>query len=351
MRIRQVVIELETRLPFVTAHGGGSRFRNVLVEIEHEGVTGLGEAAPARYHGETADTVQAALSVLSPAAESARHPARLEAIHAAMEDALAGHGAAKAAIDIACHDWLGKRAGMPLWSLFGLDPERTPRTSYTVPIGPPETVAPAVAAGAGFEILKVKIGDAGDRERLARVRQLATQRLRADANGGWTATEALARLPELEALGLELLEQPVAARDLDGLARVHMQSRIPIVADEPAVVAADVPSLAGRVDGVNVKLMKAGGIRPALALIHAARAHGMRVMIGCMVESSIGIAAAAQLAPLADWVDLDGHLLLAADPARGLAFTGGQVRAGDRPGLGVELTTDVFGRRLAEVAR
>jgi L-alanine-DL-glutamate epimerase-like enolase superfamily enzyme len=152
----------------------------------------------------------------------------------------------------------------------------------------------------------------------------------------------VARLPELEAAGIELLEHPVPARDVAGLRHVRQAARIPIVADEPAVVAADVPGLAGAVDGVNVKLMKAGGIRPALAMIQVARAHGMRVMLGCMVESSIGIAAAAALAALADWVDLDGHLLLARDPARGLGFVDGVVRPPAAAGLGVALTEDVF---------
>ena len=350
MRIRWIPIELETRLPFVTAHGGGSRFRNVLVELEHQGTIGLGEAAPARYHGENADTVLAALSVLGPAAQAVGDPAKLEAIHLAMDETLAGHGAAKAAIDIACHDWLGKHCGLPVHTLLGLDPLITPPTSFTIPIGPPATVPEAVASGAAFHFLKVKMGDAGDRERLARVRAATPKILRADANGGWAPATAVARLAELEAAGVELLEQPVAARDVAGLAHVRRAARIPIVADEPAVVAADVPGLAGAVDGVNVKLMKAGGIRPALAMIRVARAHGMRVMLGCMVESSIGIAAAAALAPLADWVDLDGHLLLARDPARGLGFVDGVVRPQTAPGLGVSLTEDVFAPRVADRA-
>jgi L-alanine-DL-glutamate epimerase-like enolase superfamily enzyme len=351
MRIRMAVIELETRLPFVTAHGGGSRFRNVLVELEHEGTIGLGEAAPARYHGETADTVVAALATLVPAAGSVGDPARLEAIHLAMDSALAGHGAAKAAIDIACHDWLGKRAGMPLYALLGLDPAESPPSSYTVPIGPPDTVPAAVASGEPFRILKVKMGDEADRERLRRVRAATSKPIRVDANGGWSAAEAIRRLPELVAAGCELLEQPVPVRDLAGLRRVQRVAEIPILADEPAVGPADLAGLRGRVDGVNVKLMKAGGIRPALAMIQVARALGMRVMIGCMVESSIAISAAAQLAPLADWVDLDGHLLLARDPARGLALTDGVVRPADRPGLGVELASDVFAAKRAEPVR
>ena len=350
MRIRFTTIELETRLPFVTAHGGSSRFRNVLVELEHQGTIGLGEAAPARYHGETAETVVAALSALAPAAQAVGDPMKLAAIHLAMDAALAGHGAAKAAIDIACHDWLAKRCDVPLAALLGLDPAASPATSFTVPIGPPATVPEAVASGSAFRFLKVKMGDPGDRERLTLVRAATPKTLRADANGGWAPATAVARLPELVAAGVELLEQPVPARDIAGLAHVRRAATIPIVADEPAVVAADLPALAGAVDGVNVKLMKAGGIRPAFAMIQVARALGMRVMIGCMVESSIGIAAAAALAPLADWIDLDGHLLLARDPARGLGFVDGVVRPGPAPGLGVSLTEDVFAPRAAERA-
>jgi L-alanine-DL-glutamate epimerase-like enolase superfamily enzyme len=344
MKIRVAAVDLETALPFVTAHGGGSRFQNVLVEIEHDGVRGVGEAAPSRYHGETAGTVLAALATLIPPVEATGSPLQLEAIHAAMEDALAGHRAAKAAIDIACHDWMGKRAGLPLFALFGLDPEMAPPSSYTVPIVSADQVAQAVAAGDRFRVLKVKMGDRAGAARLAQVRAATTKPLRVDANGGWTATEAIAELPALIAAGVELLEQPVAASDLLGLARVRDASRIPIVADEPALTAADVPRLSGMADGVNVKLAKTGGIRPALAMIQTARAYGLRIMLGCMIETSIGIAAAAHLSPLVDWVDLDGHLLLARDPARGLSLVAGRVLPAPAPGLGVELTEPVFAR-------
>jgi len=342
MKIRVAAVDLETALPFVTAHGGGSRFQNVLVEIEHEGVCGLGEAAPSRYHGETAATVLAALATLIPPVEAVASPLQLEAVHAAMEEALAGHRAAKAAIDIACHDWMGKRAGFPLFALLGLDPETTPPTSYTVPIVSREDAAAAIAAGDRFRVLKVKMGDPADLERLAQVRAATAKPLRVDANGGWSAPEAIAHLPALVRAGVELVEQPVPADDLLGLARVRDQARIPIVADEPALTAADIPRLAGMADGVNVKLAKTGGIRPALAMIQTARAHGLRIMLGCMVETSIGIAAAAHLAPLVDWVDLDGHLLLARDPAAGLALVAGRVLPAPRPGLGVDLVEPVF---------
>jgi L-alanine-DL-glutamate epimerase-like enolase superfamily enzyme len=342
MKIRVVAVDLDTALPFVTAHGGGSRFHNVLVEIEHEGVRGIGEAAPSRYHGETAGTVLAALATLIPPVEATGSPLQLETIHAVMEDALAGHRAAKAAIDIACHDWMGKRAGLPLFALLGLDPANAPPSSYTVPIVPPDQVPAAIAAGDRFHVLKVKMGDGLDAARLAQVRAATRKPLRVDANGGWTAKEAIERLPALIGAGVELLEQPVAAADLLGLARVRDASRIPVLADEPALTAADIPRLAGMADGVNVKLAKTGGIRPALAMIQTARAHGLRVMLGCMVESSIGIAAAVQLSPLVDWVDLDGHLLLARDPARGLSLVDGRILPPGAPGIGVELVEPLF---------
>ncbi len=344
MKIRVATISLETTLPFVTAHGGSSRFQNVLVEIEHEGVAGYGEAAPSRYHGETAATVLAALSTLIQPVEAVGSPVQLEAIHAAMEGALAGHRAAKAAIDVACHDWMGKRAGMPLFALLGLDPATSPPTSYTVPIVPADQVAQAIVAGEHFTTLKVKMGDADDGKRLRQVRAATTKTIRVDANGGWTAKQAIERLPELVAAGVELLEQPVPVDDLLGLARVRDAAKIPVLADEPALTAADVPRLAGMADGINIKLAKTGGIRPALAMIQTARTLGLRLMLGCMVESSIGIAAAAHLAPLVDWVDLDGHLLLANDPARGLGLVAGRVLPAAKPGLGIELVDPVFDR-------
>ncbi len=350
MKFRFAAIDLDTRLPFVTAHGGASIFRNVLVEVEHAGIVGLGEAAPTRYHGETAATVLAALATLVPVAEAVGDPGRLEALHAAMNATLEGHRTAKAALDIACHDWLARRAGMPLGRLFGLDPDKAPPSSYTVPIVPPFVAHQAIAAGSAFRVIKVKMGDPEDGARLRQVREATQQTLRVDANGGWTRDQALRKLPELEAAGVELLEQPVAAADLSGLAEVHRAARIPVVADEPALTSRDIPRLAGAVDGVNIKLAKTGGIRPALAMVHTARAHGLRIMLGCMVETSIGIAAAAHLAPLVDWVDLDGHLLLAEDPARGLALVEGQVRPSNAPGLGIELVASPFAEEVAPLS-
>jgi L-alanine-DL-glutamate epimerase-like enolase superfamily enzyme len=342
MKIRVAAVDLETALPFVTAHGGGSRFQNVLVEVEHDGVRGIGEAAPSPYHGETAATVLAALASLIPPVEATGSPLQLEAIHAAMEHALAGHGAAKAAIDIACHDWLARRAGMPLAQLLGLDPEAVPPSSYTVPIVGPAEVPRAVESASAFGALKVKMGDAMDGARLRQVRAATAKPIRVDANGAWTAEQAIRRLPELEEAGVELLEQPVAVWDLDGLARIRRAARLPILADEPALGARDIPRLAGTVDGINIKLAKTGGILPALKMIHTARAHGLRVMLGCMVESSIGIAAAVHLSPLADWVDLDGHALLARDPARGFRSSAAGSRR-ERP-FPASATEPVFAR-------
>jgi L-alanine-DL-glutamate epimerase-like enolase superfamily enzyme len=352
MQIRWQAIELETRLPFVTAHGGGRRFGHVLVEVEHEGTVGHGEASPARYHGEDQRTVLAALETLAPAACTAGDPAALDAIHAAMAAALAGHHAARSAIDVACHDWLGHRLGIPLWRLLGVERERIPPSSYTVAIGAPDTVPAALEAARAFRILKIKMGDAGDAERLAAVRGATGRPLRVDANGGWTVAAARARLDELVRAGVELLEQPVAVADVAGLGAVRARASLPIVADEPACVASDLPALVGHVDGVNVKLAKCGGIRPALAMIHAARACGLSVMLGCMVESSIGIGAAAALSPLADWVDLDGHCLLARDLATGLELTDGRVLPSpDSPGLGLTIDPSLAGGRWIEARR
>lgn len=343
MHIRWRNIDLETRVPFVTAHGGGQRFEHVLLEVEHQGCVGYGEAAPAAYHGESRATVTAALERLAPAAAAVGDPALVEAIHAAMAGALAGHRAARAAIDIACHDWLGRRLGVPLWRLLGGDREAAPPSSYTVAIGDRAAVAASLADGAGFAVLKVKMGDAGDLERLRAVRGQTAKPIRVDANGGWPRETALARLPLLAELGVELLEQPLAEDDLDGLSAVRAAAPLPVVADEPARTAGDLARLAGRVDAVNVKLAKAGGIRPALAMIQAARALGLRVMLGCMVESSIGIAAAAALSPLVDWVDLDGQRLLASDPAAGLELERGRILPPPAaPGLGVELASGLF---------
>jgi L-alanine-DL-glutamate epimerase-like enolase superfamily enzyme len=224
---------------------------------------------------------------------------------------------------------------VPLYRLWGLDPATAPLSTFTIGIDTPEKMRQKVREAAPYPVLKVKLGTADDLAILRAIREETPKELRVDANCAWTAAQAIRMLPVLEEFGVTVLEQPVARADLDGFAQIRRHARIPLIADESCHVATDIPHLAGRVDGINIKLAKTGSLREALRMVAVARAHHLMVMLGCMVESSIAITAAAHLAPLMDLIDLDGAALLAEDPWVGATIDEGQLRLPDAPGLGV----------------
>jgi len=336
LRLATEVVTLETRHPFVIARGGGSSHRVVDVRlIDGDGVEGWGEAAPSAYYGETPESVLAALATLVPHLPA--DPFRLEAAEADFRQQAPRSAAARGALSAALHDLVGKRLGRPLWQVWGLDPARAPRSSFTIGLGTASELREKVREAGAYPILKVKLGTERDEEILETIREVSDKPLRVDANGGWTRERALAMLPVLRSYGVEFLEQPVAPDDLDGLALLRRQDVLPIVVDESCLVAADIPRIAkaGAADGINIKLAKCGSLREALAMIATARAHGLLVMAGCMIESSLGITAAAHLAPLLDAADLDGAALTMNDPFVGATITAGEIRLPDSPGLGV----------------
>ena len=334
LRLSSEVFEVRTKHPFTIARGTSDAVRRVWVRLtDGDGAEGWGEADPSWYYGETADTVVAALARLEPVLPA--DPFELEAAEAAMLRALAGNAAARVAVSAALHDLVGKRLGVPLWRLWGLDPARAPVSSFTIGLDRPEIVREKVREAEPYPILKIKVGTPDDEAVLRAVREVTSKPIRADANGGWSAKQAVARLPLLEEMGVELLEQPVAAGDLAGLAAVHRASRIPLVADEACRTSSDIPALAGAVDGISIKLAKCGSLREALRMIAVARAHHLSVMVGCMIETSLGITAAAHFTPLLDIVDLDGAALLADDPFVGASIAGGRLTLPTAPGLGV----------------
>jgi L-alanine-DL-glutamate epimerase-like enolase superfamily enzyme len=328
------ILELKTKHPFTIARGSTSTYRVVWVRlVDGDGAEGWGEADPSAYYGETADTVVAALQRL--AAVLPADPFDLENAEAAMLCLVPGNAAARVAVSAALHDLVGKRLGAPLWKLWGLDPAKSPCSSFTIGLDTPAAVQAKVREAASYPLLKIKVGTPDDERILRAVREVTDRPLRVDANAGWTAKQAVARLPLLEEMRVEMIEQPVAPDDFDGLAAVHRVSRIPIVADESCRTAADIPRLAGIVDGINIKLAKCGSLREALRMVAVARAHHLSVMVGCMIETSLGITAAAHLTPLLDLVDLDGAALLERDPFAGASIDAGRVALPTGPGLGV----------------
>ncbi|HEX5387232.1 MAG TPA: dipeptide epimerase [Gemmatimonadales bacterium] len=327
-------LDLHTRHPFIIARGGRAEHRTVWVRVtDRDGAVGWGEAAPSPYYGETPDTVLAALGRYRP--ELPDDPLDLDAADARFARALAGNPSARAALSMALHDLAGKRLGVPLWRFWGLDPTTAPPSTFTIGLDAPDKMRAKVAEAEPYPVLKVKLGTPRDVEILRTIRDATSKELRVDANGSWTRTHALRMLPLIEEYGVTVLEQPLPPRDLAGLAAVTRAARIPVIADESCLVAADIPPLAGVVDGINIKLAKCGSLREALRMVAVARAHAMTVMLGCMIESSIAITAAAHLAPLVDLVDLDGAALLSDDPFVGAGIDAGRLSLPTAPGLGV----------------
>jgi len=318
---------------------GSSEFRdNLMLEIEHDGLIGFGEAAPIERYGQDWRSAAAAVDAMVAKLED---PATFYA--AAGELAVPGQPAAEAALDMALRDLAGKRLGVPYYELLGIDPRTMPPTSYTIGMDTPEIVEAKVREAGHFSVFKVKMGSDDDRAVLETVRSVTHRPIRVDANEGWSLDEAKSRLEWLQAMGVELVEQPLPAAELEATAELRRQSPLPLFADESVHRAADIPRLATAFDGINIKLMKCGGMGEALRMIHTARAHGMQVMLGCMIESSLAITAAAQLAPLVDFVDLDGHLLIAEDPFVGVGLEDGRLTLTREPGLGARRRPEASG--------
>ena len=334
LRLDVEVLNLRTRHPFIIARGGQCDYRTVMVKLtDGDGVEGWGEASPAKIYGETTETVLAALKTYGE--HLPEDPFAIEETVRRWETALRLNPSARCALSAALHDLAGKKLGIPVYRMWGLDPARAPRSTFTIGIDTVEKLRVKVQEAAQYPILKIKLGTDRDVEILQTIRGLTDKELRVDANTGWNVKQAIRMLPVLEEFGVTVLEQPLPAGDLEGLATVTRASRIPVIADESCLVAADIPPLVGKVDGINIKLAKCGSLREAQRMVAIARAHHMMVMVGCMIESSIAITAAAHFTPLVDIVDLDGAALLASDPFVGASIDGGQVRLPTAPGLGV----------------
>ncbi len=335
LRFESRNVDLHLKHAWTIARNTSTAKRNVLTRISCDGVEGFGEAAPNVRYNEDWETVTTALDLLRP--HLGDDPRRSAAILDRLDEILPGNHAAKAAIDIALHDWVGRKDGVPTYKMFGADPRKAPLTSFSIGIDTIPAMQEKVKEAADFRILKIKVGLKDDRAILEGIRRVTDKPLYVDANEGWKdVDQAVAMIGIMQDLGVVLLEQPMPARDLDGAKAIRDRVDLPIFADEACLTVHDIPALAEAYDGVNIKLQKSGGLRMARRMIDAARARGMRVMIGCMIETSIGITAAAHLSPLVDHADLDGNLLIVDDPFRGVTVRDGRLVLPDRPGLGLE---------------
>jgi L-alanine-DL-glutamate epimerase-like enolase superfamily enzyme len=333
MKVTAEIVRIELAETFVIARETADWADVLQVTLEHDGRIGRGEAAPIERYGESAASALA--FVEAHGAVVGHDPFALEEIGARLDE-IPGEQAAKSALDAALHDLQGKLLGVPVWRLLGL-PRVGPPTSWTVWLGDPDDMARrAEHASQRFQRLKLKLGGADglDVERVRAVRGVTDLPLMVDVNEWWTLDEGLASIEELQTLGVEYVEQPLPARDPGGT-ELRRRSALPVYVDEDCHTLADVAACAEIAHGVNIKLAKSGGIREGIRIAHAARALGLGVMLGCMVETGLGIAAGCVVAPLCDHVDLDGNLLLRDDPCPGVAFVGGVQVPADAPGLGV----------------
>jgi L-Ala-D/L-Glu epimerase len=328
--VRVLPLALPLKHPFKIARGEENVAHTAFVSVRYNEFEGLGEATPVARYGESVISVT---EYFASHALASRDPFQLEALlHRGIPPA------ARAGLDLALHDIIGKTLGIPLYAYFGLDPAATPVTSFTIGIGDLQTTVRKLAEIGDHPILKVKLGLGNVTEQIETIeaiRACYTGTIRIDANEGWSVGQAIDILKELARFDIELCEQPIPAGNPEGLRAIRERSRIAIVTDEDSLDASDLARLIGCVDGVNVKLAKTGGLRGAIAMIHAARALGMKVMLGCMVESAIAATAAAHISPLVDWADIDGPFLTSSDPFEGVTYDRGKLVLPRKPGLGV----------------
>lgn len=336
MKIRFQSFDLQLRHAFTISRDTTRIAPVLVVSIEHEGFIGYGETSPYGFYGQTVASVRADLESIVPWLER-QDPAEFRLVLSEALERLGGNTQALCALDLALHDWAGKRLGAPLYRMLGLGRRGLPPTTYTIGIDSIEKMIAKMKEFEGFPIYKVKLGTERDIEIVRALRAESDAVFRIDANCAWSPEETIENSKALAELGVEYIEQPMAPDRLDEMERVYRQSALPLIADENSIVPEDVPRLEGRFHGINIKLVKCGGIAPALKMIALARTYGMKIMIGCMIESSNCCTAAAHLGSLVDYLDLDGPLLIGNDPFEGMKIDRGEIELSDAPGLGVKL--------------
>jgi len=337
MKLRLHHFDLRLRHTFTISRDSYDVQPTMIVELENDGFHGYGEATTNPYYGVTIESMTAALESVRGELEAVSLDDPTE-LWAQLHPQLASHPFAQCALDQAAHDLWGKQRGKPVYELWGLAPENMPLTNYTIGIAEPDEMVAKMQEFPGWPVYKIKLGTDRDLEIIRELRQHTDSAFRVDANCGWSAEETVANSQALRELGVEFIEQPLPADESEGMAVVHAGSVLPIIADESCQVEADVDKCAReQFDGINIKLVKCGGLTPARRMIARARELDLQVMVGCMTESTVGISAIAQLLPLLDYVDMDGALLLAEDIATGVTIDNGQCRFADELGTGVRL--------------
>lgn len=321
--------------PFTISKGTKTHQPALIVGLEHMGITGYGEAPAITYYDITVDKMVADLERKKMFVEKFAFTDPERYWHY-LHHLLPGNPFLVAALDIAGWDLFGKMRRQPLYKLWGLDTQQAPITDFTIGIDTTEKMLEKMKA-TPWPVYKIKVGVPDDIERVTALRQHTAATFRVDANAGWTVEEALQKIPVLKELGVEIIEQPLAKDNWEGMKLLMEKSTLPLIADESCVFSQDVAKCAGHFHGINIKLTKCSGITPALKMIREAREKGLSIMVGCMNETTVGSAAIAHLAPLLDYVDMDGPLLLAEDIATGLSYDFGKFQIPDKPGLGIQL--------------
>ncbi|MBQ3882114.1 MAG: dipeptide epimerase [Bacteroidales bacterium] len=335
MKLSFFPYELKLQHVFTVASYSRTTTPDVQVEIEYDGFVGYGEASMPPYLGQTVESVTTFLQKVN--LEQFSDPFQMDDILTYVDSLSPGDAAAKAAIDIALHDLVGKLLGAPWYRIWGLNPEKAPNTTFTIGIDTPDVVREKTRECADkFKILKVKVGLDNDYEMIETIREITDLPIAVDANQGWTNKEkALEEIFWLKEHGIVMVEQPMPKEMIDDIAWIRERSPLPIYADEAIQRLKDIPSIKGAYDGINIKLMKCTGMREGWQMANYARAEGMRVMVGCMTETSCACSAAAQFSPVVDFADLDGNLLIANDRFEGMIVVDGKITLPDRPGIGV----------------
>jgi len=330
MKFSWEVLELKLKDTFRISRGEVDCKKIVVAHIDE----GLGEASPSGYYQESFETIISFFEKAKPVIE--KETLDIEKISAKIENIASQNYSAKAAIDTALYDLMGKKKNLPVYQYLELSGKIKAPLSYTIGIDSLDKMQEKIRSARGFQVYKVKVGFPGDVEIIKRIREVTDKKIRVDANGGWSAEEAIKKINQLEELGVELVEQPLKADDTDGLKLVRQNTFLPIILDEPVCTSQDIAQFVGLCDGINIKLMKCGGLTEALKMLNLARSLKLKIMLGCMIESSLGITAMAHLASLADYLDLDGHLLISNDPFEGVKLANGKLVLSEEAGLGVK---------------